>query len=467
MRFMKRYLSIFVILLFSSVIQLRAEDGSRLWLRMPADGNAKVYAETSSKTIDIAINELKSYWRGTPVTLSIDKSISDGDGFVITKDNGIRIRASRDIGLLYGTYELLRYQQTNSLDHLSSKLNAPQFTLRILNHWDNLDGSIERGYAGKSIWKWDVIPVKSKGPKTDATSQLSTFNAQLTEYARANASIGINGTVINNVNASPKILTDVYINKVKYIADVLRPYGIKVYLSINFASPITLGGLKTADPLNKKVREWWQKKTDEIYKIIPDFGGYLVKANSEGQPGPGDYGRTHADGANMLADALLPYRGIVMWRAFVYSPSGDDRASQAYNEFMPLDGKFRDNVRIQIKNGPIDFQPREPLAPLFLAMKHTKMMMEVQITQEYTGESIHTCFLPFYESSCELKVFGCGAYSTQSGLQCRKTSNLQPTTSNPQPPTNLIGLAGVANVGDSHNWCGSEMAQSNWYGYGR
>lgn len=437
---MKRYLSIFVILLFSSVIQLRAEDGSRLWLRMPADGNAKVYAETSSKTIDIAINELKSYWRGTPVTLSIDKSISNGDGFVITKDNGIRIRASRDIGLLYGTYELLRYQQTNSLDHLSSKLNAPQFTLRILNHWDNLDGSIERGYAGKSIWKWDVIPVKSKGPKTDATSQLSTFNAQLTEYARANASIGINGTVINNVNASPKILTDVYINKVKYIADALRPYGIKVYLSINFASPITLGGLNTADPLNKKVREWWQKKTDEIYKIIPDFGGYLVKANSEGQPGPGDYHRTHADGANMLADALLPYRGVVMWRCFVYgNHQGEDRVMQAVNEFKPLDGQFRKNVILQAKNGPLDFQPREPYNPVFDQITKTPLMPEFQITQEYLGQSLHLVYLaPMW------KEF----FSYVS-------------------PNSMNAIAGVSNIGDDKDWCGHQFSQANWYAFGR
>lgn len=326
------------------------------------------------------------------------------------------------------------------------------YALRLLNHWDNPDGTIERGYAGRSIF-W----------KQNGVADLDIVR----EYGRANASIGINGTVLNNVNAKPLMLSTAKLKETKRIADALRPYGMKVYLSVNFASPKALGGLPTADPLDKAVQSWWKKKVKEIYSLIPDFGGFLVKANSEGEPGPMDYGRTHADGANMLADALLPYRGIVMWRAFVYSPSGDDRASQAYNEFMPLDGKFRDNVIIQIKNGPIDFQPREPLSPLFLAMKHTKMMMEVQITQEYTGESIHTCFLPFYESSCELKVFGCGAYSTQSGLQCRKTSNLQPTTSNPQPPTNLIGLAGVANVGDSHNWCGSEMAQSNWYGYGR
>ncbi len=344
--------------------------------------------------------------------------------------------------------------------------NSP-YALRLLNHWDNPDGTVERGYAGRSIF-W----------KPDGVADLDIVR----EYGRANASIGINGTVLNNVNAKPLMLSKAKLKETKRIADALRPYGIKVYLSVNFASPKALGGLPTADPLDKGVKEWWKRKVKEIYSMIPDFGGFLVKANSEGEPGPMDYGRTHADGANMLADALQPHGGIVMWRAFVYSPSGGDRASQAYDEFLPLDGKFRDNVIIQIKNGPIDFQPREPLSPLFFAMKKTKMMMEVQITQEYTGESIHTCFAPFYESGrlkvggCGLEVGGCGLEVGGCGSQgdsetCKDlqppTPNLPPLPPNLPPPTNIVGLAGVANIGDSRDWCGSEMAQSNWYAFGR
>lgn len=307
--------------------------------------------------------------------------------------------------------------------------NDSPYELRLLNHWDNPDGTIERGYAGRSIF-W----------KTDGMADID----RVREYARANASIGINGTVLNNVNAKPLMLSTAKLKETRRIADVLRPYGIKVYLAVNFASPKALGGLPTADPSDKKVVAWWSKKVKEVYRLIPDFGGFLVKANSEGEPGPMDYGRTHADGANMLADVLRPYGGIVMWRAFVYNATGGDRASQAYEEFIALDGLFRDNVIIQIKNGPIDFQPREPLSPLFFALQNTKMMLEVQITQEYTGESIHTCFLPFYEAVTGLH---------RSGLMKR--------------PDNLIGIAGVSNIGDSRNWCGSEMAQANWYGFGR
>ncbi len=348
------------------------------------------------------------------------------------------------------------------------------YPLRLLNHWDNPDGTVERGYAGRSIF-W----------KPNGVADLAIVE----EYGRANASIGINGTVLNNVNAKPLMLSKAKLKETKRIADVLRKHGIRVYLAVNFASPKALGGLPTADPADKAVQAWWKRKVKEIYGMIPDFGGFLVKANSEGEPGPMDYGRTHADGANMLADALQPYGGIVMWRAFVYSPSSKDRASQAYEEFMPLDGQFRDNVIIQIKNGPVDFQPREPLSPLFFAMKKTKMMLEVQITQEYTGESIHTCFAPFYESGSALRVSGCNS-SAICGAGCLKpttsnqqpstsnlqpsTPNLKPSTSNPQPstsnlnpPTNLIGIAGVANIGDSRSWCGSEMAQANWYAFGR
>lgn len=311
------------------------------------------------------------------------------------------------------------------------------YTLRLLNHWDNPDGTIERGYAGRSIF-W----------KPDGVADLDIVR----EYGRANASIGINGTVLNNVNAKPLMLSKAKLKETKRIADALRPYGIKVYLSVNFASPKALGGLPTADPLDRRVGEWWKRKVKEIYRLIPDFGGFLVKANSEGEPGPMDYGRTHADGANMLADALRPYGGIVMWRAFVYNPSGGDRASQAYDEFMPLDGKFRDNVIIQIKNGPIDFQPREPLSPLFFAMKKTKMMVEVQITQEYTGESIHTCFAPF---------------SPLLSPPRRRTIAAASSPSGEQEGGGIIGIAGVANIGDSRDWCGSEMAQANWYAFGR
>lgn len=304
------------------------------------------------------------------------------------------------------------------------------YTLRLLNHWDNPDGTVERGYAGRSIF-W----------RPDGVADLELVR----EYGRANASIGINGTVLNNVNAKPAMLSAAKLRETRRIADALRPYGIRVYLAVNFASPKALGGLPTADPLDKRVVAWWCKTVKAIYRQIPDFGGFLVKANSEGEPGPMDYGRTHVDGANMLADALRPYGGIVMWRAFVYNAGGGDRASQAYDEFKALDGCFRDNVIIQIKNGPIDFQPREPLSPLFFALKETKMMLEVQITQEYTGESIHTCFMPFHEDAALLPSVCNG------GMR----------------PGNLVGIAGVSNVGDDRNWCGSEMAQANWYGFGR
>ena len=327
----------------------------------------------------------------------------------------------------------------------------PSFSLRLLNHWDNPDGTCERGFAGRSIF-W----------KANGMADLKTID----EYGRANASIGINGTVLNNVNAKPMMLSTKKLREVKRIADVLRPYGIRVFLSVNFASPKALGGLPTADPLDKRVSQWWVKKCREIFRMIPDFGGFLVKANSEGEPGPMDYGRTHVDGANMLADALMaawrpdatataisrsetrlrectPQQPVVMWRAFVYSAKGGDRASQAVEEFMPYDGQFRDNVIIQIKNGPVDFQPREPLSPLFCSLKHTKMMIELQLTQEYTGESIHTCFMPFWDRQA---IDALHRYA---------------------PAENIVGVAGVANIGDSRDWCGSVMTQANWYAFGR
>ena len=364
-----------------------AEDGSRLWLRgeMPKD-----------------------------ITQKIDPTMPDDDGYRIS---GRTVTARTEMGLLYGRYALLRGEQGES---------HPYYKLRILNHWDNIDGSIERGYAGKSIF-WN--------------NRLEIDHSLIEKYAEANASIGINGTVLNNVNASPKMLTSIYINKVKEVADILRPWGIRVYISVNFGSPKALGDLTTADPLDPKVRQWWQKKVKEIYAVIPDFGGFLVKANSEGQPGPFDYGRTHADGANMLADALKPYGGIVMWRSFVYGAKhkGEDRVKQAVSEFAELDGQFRDNVILQSKNGPLDFQPREPYAPIFHQMKKTPQMAELQITQEYLGQSKHLVYLaPMW------KEF----FSYVSPLQ-------------------LVGIAGVANIGLDTNWCGHHFSQANWYAFGR
>ena len=326
--------------------------------------------------------------------------------------------------MLYGVYSLLRMQAAGQLTVPLSVTEQPAYDLRILNHWDNPDGTVERGYAGRSLWNWEELP--------------GTLSPRYEAYARANASVGINGTVLNNVNASPQVLTTGSLEKVKALADVFRPYGIKVYYRLICIS-YPVGKLDTADPLDKEVIGWWKQKVKEIYALIPDFGGFLVKANSEGQPGPCDFGRTHAEGANMLADALKPYGGIVMWRAFVYSPTDSDRAKQAYLEFMPLDGQFRENVIVQIKNGPIDFQPREPYSPLFTAMKQTPMMVEFQITQEYLGFSNHLAYLaPLWE-----EFFG----------EVR--------------PDRLKAAAGVANIGTDANWCGHHFAQANWYAFGR
>ena len=381
---MKKFI-LFLFALFS--LSASAEDGHRLWLRseLPND-----------------------------IVEKIDPTMPDDDGYRI---NGHTITARTKMGLLYGRYALLRGEQGES---------HPFYKLRILNHWDNLDGSIERGYAGKSIlWNNDLVIDHEK----------------IAAYAEANASIGINGTVLNNVNASPKMLTRTYINKVKEIAGILRPWGIKVYLSVNFGTPKALGETKTADPLNPQVKRWWQKKAKEIYTSIPDFGGFLVKANSEGQPGPFDYGRTHADGANMLADALAPYKGIVIWRSFVYGAKhhGEDRVNQAVSEFAELDGKFRENVILQSKNGPLDFQPREPYAPIFDKMQKTPQMAELQITQEYLGQSWHLVYLaPMWK---EFFTF--------------------------VKPEKLVGIAGVANIGLDKNWCGHHFSQANWYAFGR
>lgn len=403
------------------------ENGSQLWLRQKASGKTDIqYKGKSSATTAIALSELQRGWNGAPVILEKKSGKDQTDSFHITSANGtIQITSATDAGLLYGAYHLLRLQATGTdMEHLQVT-EHPAYTLRILNHWDNLDGTIERGYAGKSLWNWDELP--------------GTLSPRYEEYARANASIGINGTVVNNVNASSKILSADYIQKVKALADLFRPYGIKIYLSVNFSSPMQLDGLKTADPLNKEVIAWWKKKVKEIYAQIPDFGGFLVKANSEGQPGPCDFGRTHAEGANMMAAALKPYKGIVMWRAFVYSPTDHDRAKQAYLEFQPLDGKFMDNVIVQIKNGPIDFQPREPYSPLFNGMHRTDKMVEFQITQEYLGASNHLAYLaPMWKEFFRFVK-----------------------------PNSLKAMAGVANIGDDTNWCGHHFAQSNWYAFGR
>jgi len=402
---------IFTVALIAT-LAMQAEDGSRLWLRYDTLKTAKVNGPDC-----LAAEELRNYFPGGEVNLVIDASVPD-DGYSI---EGNTIKAKNELGLLYGAYAMLRGEKGAS---------KPYWHLRILNHWDNLDGTIERGYAGRSIF-WDLDGDKPKA-----------FDAALIRaYARANASIGINGTVLNNVNASPRVLSAPYINKVKEIADILRPYGIRVYLSVNFASPMALGKLKTADPLNPRVKAWWKAKAREIYKLIPDFGGFLVKANSEGQPGPFDYNRTHADGANMLADALQPFGGIVMWRSFVYGAKhkGEDRVKQAVSEFRELDGKFRPNVILQSKNGPLDFQPREPYAPIFDNMKQTQQMAELQITQEYLGQSRHLVYLaPMWR-----EFFGFVS------------------------PERLVGIAGVANIGLDRNWCGHHFSQANWYAFGR
>lgn len=414
----------------SLALTLWAEGGSRLWLRQTPVNQASVCCLVTSPTLTVAREELAALWKGGEVDLQLCADETHRrlgkEGYTIRTSEGKTVlEAATEQGLLYATYHLLRLQAEGADCTRLDIREKPTFDIRVLNHWDNLDGTVERGYAGRSLWKWEEL--------TDSVP------ARYREYARANASVGINGTVLNNVNASPEILSTDYLQKVRKLADVFRPYGIKVYLSVNFASPMKLGGLSTADPLDEEVARWWEEKVQEIYGLIPDFGGFLVKANSEGQPGPCDYGRTHAEGANMLAEALKPYGGIVMWRAFVYSPSDADRAKQAYLEFQPLDGRFRDNVMVQVKNGPIDFQPREPYSPLFGAMPHTPLMVEFQITQEYLGHSNHLAYLATMWKEFYHYV----------------------------QPSSLKGVAGVVNVGDHVNWCGHDFAQANWYAYGR
>ena len=441
--------------LFFCFSSIWAEDGSALWLRYASGAKAEITSKKQSPTLRIAVSELQNFWQGgIPVTLEVrnNKELRalGNEGYTIQTSKGgnqITIASSGEQGVLYGTYHLLRLQATGQLPESAlQSLNIserPDYRIRILNHWDNLDGTIERGYAGHSLWKWDELP--------------SVVSPRYEAYARANASIGINATVINNVNASPKILSNDYLQKVKVLADVFRPYGLKIYLSINFSSPAALGGLSTSDPLNKEVINWWKQKAKEIYSLIPDFGGFLVKANSEGQPGPCDYGRTHAEGANMLADVLRSYHGIVMWRAFVYSPTDSDRAKQAYLEFEPLDDKFRDNVIVQIKNGPIDFQPREPFSPLFGAMKKTAVMPEFQITQEYLGFSNHLAFLaPMWKECLDSDTYLQGKGSTVARVTDGSLF-FHP----------LTAISGVANIGTDVNWCGHHFAQANWYAFGR
>jgi alpha-glucuronidase len=439
----------------------RAEDGYRLWLRYgpvdaPRPTSGSVVVEGHSPTLAAARSELErglsglrigrtgTLIAGTPRTspaireLGLPLSGIGDEGFLIrTVRVGGRyatvIAANADVGVLYGVFAYLRLLQTRRAVDRLDMADRPALKLRLLDHWDNLDRTVERGYAGASLWDWQKLP--------------GWRDPRYTDYARANASVGINGTVLNNVNSNADILTPLYLAKVAALADVFRPWGIRVYLSARFSAPVEIGGLKTADPLDPRVRVWWKAKADEIYRAVPDFGGFLVKANSEGQPGPQDYGRSHADGANMLADALAPHGGIVLWRAFIYSAGAEqDRAKQAYEEFKPLDGRFRANVVLQVKNGPIDFQPREPFHPLFGAMARTPLAMEVQVTKEYLGFATHLAFL---------------------GTMWAETLGSDTSGRGKPVADTLSGMAGVANVGTDRNWSGSEFDQANWYAFGR
>jgi alpha-glucuronidase len=457
-----------------------AEDGYELWLRYrPLQGQALaqlqqgaraiVLAGAGSATLQAAVAELKRGVAGmtgrepalasrpvpgalllaTPATappgLSVAWEELGREGYVLRRQklqgaDVTVIAANSDIGLLYGSYAWLRAAQTGAALTRLDQRSAPQIRLRLLNHWDNLDRHVERGYAGASIWDWWRLP--------------EIMDPRYVDYARANASLGINGTVLNNVNAKADSLTAPFLAKAAALADVFRPYGIKVYLSARFSAPVELGGLKKSDPLDPAVRAWWKAKADEIYKAIPDFGGFLVKANSEGQPGPQDYGRHHADGANMLAEALAPHGGVVLWRAFVYAPEAKDRAAQAYDEFKPLDGKFAPNVIMQVKNGPIDFQPREPFHPLFGAMPKTPLALELQITKEYLGFSTHLAYLgPLFEEVLK-------ADTGHGGTVARVVDGRLHGHA-------LTAIAGVANIGTDRNWSGSQFDQANWYAYGR
>jgi len=490
---MKSYLNyLFLCLLLSGASSsfLRAENGYRLWLRYDKIADTlllekycnlinQVVLEGSSPTINAVRREMAMGLSGllgrqidfadkplpgniliaaTPkssamvASFKIDKKQMESlgnEGFYIfntktSKFKAIVITANTDIGILYGTFHFLQLLQTGKDISNINIISTPKIRYRLLNHWDNLNRTVERGYAGFSLWQWHTLP--------------DYIDQRYIDYARANASIGINGTVLTNVNANADILTPEYLAKVAALANAFRPYGLRVYLTARFSAPIEIGGLKTADPLDPGVIEWWKNKADEIYSCIPDFGGFLVKANSEGQPGPQNYNRSHAEGANLLARAVKPYGGIVMWRAFVYSnEEPEDRAKQAYNEFKPLDGKFEDNVIIQVKNGPIDFQPREPFHPLFGAMTSTPVMMEFQVTQEYLGQGIHLTYLaPLYTECLDADTYAKG-----QGSFVRKVidGSLYNDT--------LSAIAGVSNIGNDINWTGHPVAQSNWFALGR
>ena len=483
----KRILFFFLFLFINYLIF--AEDGYRLWLRYDKIDNSEllsayktalgqVIVEGSSKTMMAVREEIEMGLSGlldtdidfadkplpgnvlivsTPRNSKFIESLHFNDklkelgteGFYITKIktekfDAVIVTANTDIGVLYGTFRLLQLLQTQQSLEGIDMFSAPKIQHRLLNHWDNLDRKVERGYAGFSLWQWNTLP--------------DYIDPRYRDYARANASIGINGTVLTNVNANAQILTSEYLEKVAALANVFRPYGLKVYLTARFSAPIEIGGLKTSDPLDESVIEWWNKKADEIYAYIPDFGGFLVKANSEGQPGPQNYRRSHADGANLLARAVKPHGGIVMWRAFVYSnEEPEDRAKQAYNEFKPLDGKFEDNVLIQVKNGPIDFQPREPFHPLFGALTQTPTMMEFQVTQEYLGQGIHLTYLaPLYTECLDADTYAKGEGSYVWKVIDGELYDYKQT-----------GMAGVSNIGDDRNWCGHPIAQSNWFTLGR
>ena len=387
--------------------------------------------------------------KGIVDKLQVDFERIGNEGFIIKsvtvdKKRVLLITANEDIGILYGVFKFLQLMKMYKSFEGINIVDAPKIELRMLNHWDNLDRTVERGYAGFSLWNWQKLP--------------KYIDQRYKDYARANASIGINATVLTNVNANALVLTSAYLEKVAALADVFRPYGIKVYLTARFSAPMEIGGLNTADPLDKDVIEWWNNKVTEVYKYIPDFGGFLVKANSEGQPGPQNYGRSHVDGANMLANALRPYNGMVIWRAFVYSEKdATDRAKQAFKEFVPYDGKFLDNVLVQVKNGPIDFQPREPFHPMFGAMPNTPLVMEFQITQEYLGFSSHLVFLPkLFEEVLDAETYTKGKNATVAKVIDGSLFN-----------NKISGMAGVANIGTDLNWTGHPFAQANWYGYGR
>jgi len=483
----KHIFSVFLLIVIA--FNVCAEDGSQLWLRYNKISDSQLLneykgsvtgliIEGNSPTLKAAGRELQMGLNGllaskipteqyvnrdglivagTPANSAIIASLKLNEKLINIKDEGyliltmiykkkkiIVIAANKDIGVLYGTFHFLRLLQTNhEIKNLLIE-DAPKTKIRILDHWDNLNRTVERGYAGLSLWDWKALP--------------DTLSQRYNDYARANASVGINGSVLTNVNANILFLTKEYLVKVAAIANVFRPYGIKVYLTARFSAPIELGKLKTADPLDPSVIDWWKKKADEIYSYIPDFGGFLVKANSEGQPGPQNYSRSHADGANMLADAVAPHKGIIMWRAFVYDNNvPDDRAKQAYNEFVPLDGKFRDNVLIQVKNGPVDFQPREPFHPLFGAMPKTQIMSEFQITQEYLGASVHLVFLaPLFEECLKSDTYAKGKGSIVAKVIDGSLEN-----------HTLTGMAGVSNIGNDTNWTGHPFAQANWYAFGR